>query len=249
MLLDEGVLIGLDLFLSVFFLFGSVIRVVAGEFDWSNGERRNGSSVADTNAGSGLLRTVLCSWKLSQERMQYVLLGLHGECLLLLLSGRSQRPSCASGAPFYARLISLSFIKKNPFFFLGEATIEEFWWKCGQSFDFYEWKFWLLWLIDRVLFDFLGLADKDIFLPQCGEGERDSEIHRHLEHSDIHHQQCEGGVPQWEATGEAWEGSDQHLWDLLQKSPWLLQILLYGLQGDWWTLFFLCSTNSKNVAF
>lgn len=85
------------------------------------------------------------------------------------------------------------------------------------------------------------VADKTILVPQRGEGERDSEVHRYIVRSDIHNQQREDCVPQWEATAEAWKGGHQHLWDLLQKPPWFLQVLFSGLQGKffWFSSFFL----------
>lgn len=70
----------------------------SGEPCDQNGERGSGSSMAEDDASSELLRTMFRPRSLQQERMQYVLPRLYGECSLLLLLSQSPRPPCSPGA-------------------------------------------------------------------------------------------------------------------------------------------------------
>lgn len=178
--------------------------VLPGEFDQEHGKRRDGSAVAYPDAECRLLRPLLDSRRLPQERMQLVLLRLYRERVLLILSGQAQGPQCHPGNRGGSVLACIE-VKARPFW-TGMVLGSDLVW--GYA------------------------ADKEVVVSQRGEGERHPEAHRHRLRADLRHQQCQGRVPQRAPAAEARQGSDQHLRDLLPEPAGVLPVLLSRVQGS-----------------
>lgn len=78
-------------------------------------------------------------------------------------------------------------------------------------------------------------VDTKVVVPQRGEGQRDSEVHRHILCPDIYNQQCKDRVLERKASAKNRQRRYKHLWNLLQKPPWFFPLLLSWLQSN--TLF------------
>jgi len=81
-----------------------------------------------------------------------------------------------------------------------------------------------------IFFQILWISkDKEIFIPWCDKGVWDTEISGHHRRSNLHYQQCQDCVLEWEASTKARKRGHQYLPSLWSQPPWFLQLLLSWL--------------------